>query len=699
MKIKAIYKRIVFLFAAAFLSLFCLFESVFSIKAFADENSVHIKNYDSTRIEDDLADVNAYEYVGKDYVDIVRVQEYCYSEKSFMTDYYGLYIYVFNPMDNITDKESSPFVESDENVVTMAVEYNEDGTPSKYENIALEYLDKTDTNRFYKFKVKDVGKLYEIEKAYSQAHNKRRYDLAGFQFKKKNGNIVVTEQKNVTIGKTYIYTGYSAGCALESDMTDKESTLACEVQTLETIKLEIKHTNRLMENYGLTNHGDDNICDNLHTAYFSVPERYFTEYGNLQKIAAEWYEYKTSPIFVTSDEGAFNALQGYLGKTLKNVDGDPIDDDLKWRVIWDYTSKSLPGIVDSTAYEYYWRYNSMKLHNVDWSESFVYGDGVQNLPRMSWLLPVDTDSNSREEYRVSSEDLLNYATSYNKNQLSGIPLVRGKYSFDLFSTYGNAENGYELNAIDEDRQAQFGVKNGKVSVEIDAGEKFDLVDMTDADTFWEKMLAYRKDEGHITQKCIEELTDSKVISELTANSFADKYSIGKQEAEAVQDFAIKEIEAGNRVILFRFATTDYYAANARFDKYTNNNVSSEDGFVSQQTVFLDFDIISLTFRDEMQNDTVIGVVANPVDIFSSIEPGSDMRVPNDWWDNWLIVVGLFLGCLGLLLFWPFLAPLLGNVFNLIGKGLSKVFDWIIALIALPFKLIGKLFDKMFHKKE
>lgn len=692
MKTKAFFNKILWVFIALLLLLFSFFESVFLIKAFADENGVHIKNYDSTRIEDDLADVNAYEYVGKDYVDIVRVQEYCYSEKSFMTDYYGLYIYVFNPMDNITDKEASPFVESDKNVVNMAVEYNEDGTPSKYEMLALEYLDKTDTNRFYKFKVKNVGKLYEIEKAYSQAHNKRRYDLAGFQFKKKNGEDIVTEQEDITIGKTYIYTGYSAGCALESNITDKESTLVCEVQTLETLKLEVKHTNRLMENYGLTNHGDDNICDNLHTAYFSIPERYFDDYGNLQKISAQWYEYKTSPIFVTSDESAYNAFSPYLGKNI----GATIDE-LKWRVIWDYTSKDTLG---GTAYEYFWRYNSEKLHNVDWDESFVYGDGVQNLPRMSWLFYENADV-SRENYRVSSDELLTYAQNYNKNQLDGVPLVRDKYSYDLFSSFGNSGNGYVLNAIDEDRQKLLVNpldKNGYVRIEADAGESENLLDMSDM-SFWEKYLALRNDELNVTANRIEELSDVLSINEMTAETFAQEYLVGKQEAEDVQKYAIDEIEKGNRVILFRFATTDYYATNARFDKYTTNGMSSEDGFVSQQTVFLDFDIISLTFRDEMQNDTVIGVVANPVDMFSSIEPSEDMRVDDDFWDIFGTIIGS-LFCIGLLaLFVVFLLNFCPWIIALVGKGIIVIIKGIGGIICLPFKLIGKLFDKIFHKKE
>ena len=48
MKIKNVSKRILWLFAAMFISFFCLFESLFSVKAFADGTQV---KYDKTKIE------------------------------------------------------------------------------------------------------------------------------------------------------------------------------------------------------------------------------------------------------------------------------------------------------------------------------------------------------------------------------------------------------------------------------------------------------------------------------------------------------------------------------------------------------------------------------------------------------------------------------------------------------------------------
>jgi hypothetical protein len=270
MKIKRIYKRTLWLLAALFLSLFCLFESALSIVASASSKSS--KNYDETRIEDDLSDLDFLKYRLTNHVDIVRVQEYCYTDNPF-AQYYGLYIYVYNPAKSLLNRDGLPF-KKDGNVVNMAAKYDENGEPKSYDNWVLKFLDKTEDNRFYKFKVDDASKLYNMAKGYAETHEgKRRYDLASFQFRLSNGDIVNTAD-DVKIGKTCIYSGYAAGCAPNAGIDDSTSTLKCSSQKLETLKVDIKHTNYLMDNYGVEK---DNVCDNLHTVYFPIPERYFEE--------------------------------------------------------------------------------------------------------------------------------------------------------------------------------------------------------------------------------------------------------------------------------------------------------------------------------------------------------------------------------------------------------------------------------------
>ncbi len=94
-----------------------------------------------------------------------------------------------------------------------------------------------------------------------------------------------------------------------------------------------------------------------------------------------------------------------------------------------------------------------------------------------------------------------------------------------------------------------------------------------------------------------------------------------------REYCQNALENDKTPYLFRFANTDYYAAVARFDKRGNGEISARDGYVCQQTVFLDFDIISLTF-EKNGTETVLGVVADPIDIFNGTTPPTDMEIPS-----------------------------------------------------------------------
>ena len=66
--------------------------------------------------------------------------------------------------------------------------------------------------------------------------------------------------------------------------------------------------------------------------------------------------------------------------------------------------------------------------------------------------------------------------------------------------------------------------------------------------------------------------------------------------------------------------------------------------MSMQNVFLDFDIISLTYERNGVY-TVIPVVADPIDIFADVTPPPDFEEEEDglaWWQILLIVLGVVL---------------------------------------------------------
>ena len=133
----------------------------------------------------------------------------------------------------------------------------------------------------------------------------------------------------------------------------------------------------------------------------------------------------------------------------------------------------------------------------------------------------------------------------------------------------------------------------------------------------------------------------------------------------IKSYYNSETKKGNKVILFRFADTDYYCTEAR--RYGDGNV---DSYIAQQTVFLDFDIIELTFNKEGEYH-VIPAVSSPTDIINKITaPPVQMK----WWE---IVLAILLLVLLLIILWPFLPFIL------------KALWWI---ITLPLRIVAKVFS-------
>ena len=129
------------------------------------------------------------------------------------------------------------------------------------------------------------------------------------------------------------------------------------------------------------------------------------------------------------------------------------------------------------------------------------------------------------------------------------------------------------------------------------------------------------------------------------------------------------------VILFRFATSDYYSAPVSIvelgkgflgsDKTTNGQA-----YMAWESVFFDFDVIELTFNREGKY-TVIPAVSRPIDMINGLTPPNDLG--NDC--NHKLIVGVLL----LLLLVIILAPLLPY--------LVRAVIWV---ISLPFKAIAAI---------
>lgn len=560
--------------------------------------------YDNTDIESDLADIDTSAYPKDEsarhrLLDDVGFMEYAYSDSVFIADnYYGLYFYVYNP----TEKPVS--LTSGAHHVNMATAYDENGEPSDYNNCEITFLDATANNRFLKFKLTDSRAAYDREVSYAAKHGgERRYDIASIQLLFSGDDHAtdsftgVDNQEGVSF--TYFCTGYSAGCGADPEA---ESTLDIQYKKLDTIGLDIQST------WYRTDRIDGEMRYTLSSVYFAVDDRYITDYGTLQIVKAEWYEYKTTPILVTDSNQIETALTPYLGYTL------PQDEK------GDYRDTSVPFYF----YEYLGPGDTADHHGLGWN-TYYSRDSMQ-MRRYDWLIKVDDIKAT-----VPSEKVQEWAENYPVYAGDDVLTVDGRtYNANLFTDEvdDGHTRGYNVKVFDARDESQW----------ID----LKTIDQTsDWDKFWNQFLpaGSRDEEWVIAEdvKPIEEVTPERVNGSDAAvmnDLLVDSSQVGK-----LRSYVQNAEESNKTVYMLRFSLSEYNATDLEYhpsDDWSGHDYI--DFYAATDTVYLSFDIIYLGF---VKNDvvTIIPVVADPVDVYPALTPTEDLEKDNiPWWAYVILIV-------------------------------------------------------------
>jgi len=639
---------------------------VHPIVAYAAESET---GFDSTNVLDDLqsSKVNGKPFDIADYpfneskdIQVISFVEYCYSYKANLRDNYGLYVYIYNPKGlNLSTNEK-------QNKIQMAVAYDAEGNPSDYEKFSLEFCSKVESgdykNLFYKFKVID-HKVNGTTFSDRVNSNARRYDVSGVEITTYGASTAT----DYGVCGTYIFTGFAEGYGPDANA---KSTLSCDVEYLETIELSVKHTFYRSETSALGS-GHQNQLD---TVYFSVPKRFLDTYGTLQRIKAEWYEYKTKEILVTSNTDFYNAASPYIGVPLGNSPNE--------YGLYEYVEDigySL-GIGAGKAGDMYvaqWGWN--------------LGDGYLHVPTnvLYYMFLVD-DIEEYDPYAetktvggIQSNDLYEYIKNYRKSYTSGrLPIKDGTISADLFesdiddSRKMNNENGV--------------IKKGYSYYDFDADVDLQTLQSwsSTSPSFWDNWLNFGlgaaftggPNEASKTVAPIQILKASDLTG--TNAEIAERLLVNVNDVDAIKaEYNNAVTVSGTNdeekvVVLFRFATSDYYSEavdiiepNAGF-LWSDKHYEGE-AYIAQESVFFDFDIIQLTFNKDGVY-TVIPVVSSPIDIVNDITPPVNMPDEVDWWK---IAFALILVVLLLVL----LAPVLPYIIQGIG--------WVVMLPVKAVKAI------------
>ena len=624
-----------------------LFTGVHPATVFASEREI---NFDNTDVLEDLTsstvngepfDIRNYPFDESKDAQIISFIEYCYSYRANKQDNYGLYLYIYNPKGlNFSTNEK-------DNKVQMAVSYNSEGRPDNFEKFSLQFCSKVESgnykNLFYKFKIIDhkVDGKYFVDRVNSI---ERRYDISGVELVTYGSNIPI----EYGVGGSYLFTGYVKGYGPDENA---ESNLSVKINQMETVTLDVHST------YYRTGEYTRNHRHDLTSVYFAVPNRFFEDYGKLQRIKAEWYEYVTTPICITSNDTVYDLLYPYLGTFTNEVDGQSIQ-------LYTGYQEMVGG---AGHYDKY-----------DWAYNCDYTTAInESCKRISYLF--STNGASIGNYVLSNDRLQSYIESYDKSFRDGYLDIPGKtnISHDLFEKGLSAER-QAVSYVGDDIHHKL--------VEFDADNTFDMLNYDETHDGWYKFFAGLFGLGpNDVSESIKGVSPIRIVTDedMAKDNLASTLLIdGSEEAlEEFKNFYNESKEQDKTVVLFRFAQTDYMNLPViAYDSYKGKNLSGnygKDTFIVQESVFMNFDIIQLTFNKDGVY-TVIPVVSDPIDIYN------DITIPDvtglEWWQ---ILLMLLLIILLLIVLWPVLPYIIRFIW------------W---LILLPFKLIGLIIKSAKKRK-
>ena len=527
-----------------------------------DQTSV-MADLNGATIDGKLFDVDDYP-LGEDKVpQLLQFAEYGFSTIMDLQHNYGLYFYFYNP----SGKEIDPNYSE---VLFWLGSKDSDGG-FEYENCTLKLLSVSADNVFAKFKLTEhVSDTYN---RVAMTPASREYHIAGIQIRYKGELNAV----DYTVGGTWIYSGYGEGLAMESE---NGSTLLSTCSPLTVVDLDVEFTYyRSWVNFA--------TADQLSTVYFSVDKSFDSQYEDLYSIQAECYKYLTSPIFCVFDKA-------YFTESDLLIDYDKLWSDLRSQV-----GLTMDG---TSGRSLYWDAIGDGIYYCAYNDKTIYNYNIE-INKMAWLTQVTSGQN----FAMSPDALLSYMGQYSASKDK---TVLNKYSADLFADKYLAlggdsfTSGYRKIDLTNSGEDDFSL--------VGSGVKVDIWKLLFGNKQWSSELENIQPIVKVSYDDVKSLNDEEVTI---------KYFIAPEEVSTLRRYL--ESNKSKVTYLFRFSDDLYYTSSL-MTSYGIGGVSGAIGFMVQQPVFLNFDIISLGYKkDGVVN--VIPVVSNPKDFIGSAEAGQDIH--------------------------------------------------------------------------
>lgn len=617
----------IYIFAAV-LAVFCLFTA--SAQSFLYARADNALTFDGTNVLDDLegATIDGEPFRLTDYApnayaktDVILLSEYCYGYYGNMRNNYGLYVYVWNPQLIGYD------LRSELNQIEFATAEND-----HYNKYPLEYLNMSNEPGYegvlYKFKIDLTAVQKESILAAFSGKQERYYHVSGIELLI-NGDTNATEYN---VNKEYIYSGYAAGYGADEEA---ESTLTFRQEVGKTLELDVHATAYRPDGF---NSISEHTQDSLHSVYFAVPNDTLEEFGELSAVHAQWLNAILAPTLVIRESDLElqymeQQLEAYLGKDI----GQYCDDSDSW-----YMFAFGQHLIDTAtlldAYVFY--------YNLDTNSSVarLYTDSLLDIYGYSidrYISSSSVDFGTRSQYydhrtemtddiylnainmymALNTEDLSDYVVPYGTTKARMLELSQG-----IYADREKVNEKYAVNLFSE-------VADSMTDVTIKNTNTFSLTSSTwkdGWDLFWSN-LSFGTIPGYNTE--FEELQAIYAVQPLdmvgSVDEICNRLKIGKSE---YQDFAeFYDTHKDNyTVYLFRYQQSNYEAIEGDvFMRYADNRAHWQQQpdiqcYIFQETVNLDFDIIDVSFTDDTLKETVLPVIANPIDNIPEPTPPIDM---------------------------------------------------------------------------
>jgi hypothetical protein len=282
---------------------------------------------------------------------------------------------------------------------------------------------------------------------------------------------------------------------------------------------------------------------------------------------------------------------------------------------------------------------------------------------------------------VESNELYEYIRAYTKTYENGrLPVKNGTISADLFEA-----------DIDESRKmdnASGKIQIGYSCYDFDADlDTQVLSSWSESDpSFWDNWkhfgLGAAFTGGPDEESRVVAPIQILQADDLDGNNetISERLLVNMQDVDSIRETYLDATDNDEVVVLFRFATSDYYSQAATIIEpgggFLGADKKYEDqAYIANESVFFDFDIIQLTFNKEGIY-TVIPVVADPIDAIGGITPPIDLPGELEWYQIVFALALLILLIVLLAPLWLYILKVILWVYDYIAKGVRSIISLI-----------------------